>query len=195
VKDPNAGRYSKIYGEEFRLAADVLKDEGGELAWSEHDWQAFTYKADDVCLIFYPHKTSAGNYHLRIRDQHSKNRERAMALINKLETAAGNNCTFQAKHHIAKVGQLRHQHGRGEYPRVRRNVLERFRGGRRRRGRKTCSRCGERTERWIRIEFGWSRGDDKRLKVCGPCQDELDDPELLALYEEDRERIREEQVR
>ena len=62
-------------------------------------YQAFVFNADDVCLIFYPHKVkSTHNHHIRIRDQHSPNTERANELIFKLEEAAGPNCTFTTKH-------------------------------------------------------------------------------------------------
>jgi hypothetical protein len=94
VKDENKRRYKKEYAEEFRLAQSVL---GESVEWSPHDYEAFRYKDEDVSLVFYPHRTTAGNYHIRIRDNGSKNKQRAIELMQKLDSAAGNNCTFSRK--------------------------------------------------------------------------------------------------
>jgi hypothetical protein len=95
--DKNAGKYDKIYKKEFELAANILANDGGLLEWSMHDYQAFTYKGDGVSLVFYPHKTSALNYHLRVRDNGSKNKAKANRLMKKLDDGTGYNCTFTKK--------------------------------------------------------------------------------------------------
>ena len=74
MRDPMAGKYKRDYKLEFEIARVVLDGEPGELAWGVHDYEAMTFASADVRLIFYPHKTSAGNYHLRIRDQASKDK-------------------------------------------------------------------------------------------------------------------------
>ena len=67
MSDKLAGKYNSLYGEEFRMAKEILKDFDGELAWSKNDYEAFIFKSDDMYLIFYPHRTSARNYHIRVR--------------------------------------------------------------------------------------------------------------------------------
>lgn len=67
------------------------------LEWSKHEYQAFVFKSENVSLVFYPHKTSAGHYHIRVRDQGSKNKAEAKRLMWELDEAAGFNCTFSKK--------------------------------------------------------------------------------------------------
>jgi len=81
----------------YANASDMLKNEEGIIEESPHDYQCFTFKDDGVCLIFYPHRTSARNYHIRVRDQGSKNKTRANDLMNMLDEGAGHNCTFTKK--------------------------------------------------------------------------------------------------
>ncbi|KMW48113.1 hypothetical protein DEE91_00885 [Ralstonia pickettii] len=95
MRDPMAGKYKRDYKLEFEIARVVLDGEPGELAWGVHDYEAMTFASADVRLIFYPHKTSAGNYHLRIRDQASKDKERAQSLMDRLQIGSGHSCTFQ----------------------------------------------------------------------------------------------------
>ncbi len=85
------------YEEEFAIAEKVLAQYGGVLARSTAQYEAFTFRSRDVALIFYPHRTSAGNYHLRVRDNGSRDKKLADALMRKLDAAAGNNCTFTRK--------------------------------------------------------------------------------------------------
>lgn len=97
MRDPMAGKYQREYKLEFEIARIVLEGEPGELAWGVHDYEAMTFTSPSVRLIFYPHKTSAGNYHLRIRDQGSKSKGRAQLLMDRLELGSGNWCTFQSR--------------------------------------------------------------------------------------------------
>jgi hypothetical protein len=57
----------------------------------------------DFCIIAYPHKTSAGNRHIRLRQQGSKNVARAYEVIAALDVEAGYNCTFQTKHSSSRT--------------------------------------------------------------------------------------------
>ncbi len=87
----------KLYADEFAIAMMALIPYGGQLAWSKVKDEAFTYKSPYVSLVFYPHRTSAGNYHLRVRDNGSKNKKLTNSLMKRLDEAAGNNCTFTRK--------------------------------------------------------------------------------------------------
>lgn len=85
-KMPHPSKYSQRDIDQARAdAAEILKNEGGVLEDSPHDYQCFTYREDRVCLVFYPHRTSAWNYHTRVRDQGSKDKARADALMKKLD--------------------------------------------------------------------------------------------------------------
>jgi len=92
--DKNAGKYNKFYKEEFELASAILKAERGHIEWSTYDYQAFTFKKPMVSLVFYPHKTSAGNYHIRVRNQGSKDKDQAERIMKMLYKKSGHNCTF-----------------------------------------------------------------------------------------------------
>ncbi len=98
--DPNAGKYQRLYQDEFDMAKRVLTDSGvvGVMEWSNHDWQAFTFQADGLCLVFYPHKTTAGHHHIRVRDQGSKNHKQSHRLRKLLHRESGPNCTFSGKY-------------------------------------------------------------------------------------------------
>ena len=98
MKDRLAGKYNSIYGTEFKMAKKFLQHLKGKLEWSNNDYEAFTFKANDLNLIFYPHKTSAGNYHIRVRGT-GKNIEGVLKLLYK---KSGFNCTFSRKFTLTK---------------------------------------------------------------------------------------------
>ncbi|NIX57647.1 MAG: hypothetical protein GWN14_17420 [candidate division Zixibacteria bacterium] len=81
----------------FSLAREILSNRTGVLEESPHDYQCFTYTEPGVKLVFYPHRTSAWNYHIRVRDQGSKDKQKATRLMDKLDEESGNNCTFSRK--------------------------------------------------------------------------------------------------
>lgn len=83
--------------EEFSVAGLVLAGEPGTLEWATDAYVAFRYREPDVCIVFYPHRTSAGNHHLRIRDEGSKDKARFDALAARLYVGSGLTCTFQVK--------------------------------------------------------------------------------------------------
>lgn len=71
---------------------------------SEHDYEIATIKGEGVSLVIYPHKTTAGHHHARVRNNNSKNPSRARDVINSLidgkKTKDGSqrfDCTFQCK--------------------------------------------------------------------------------------------------
>ena len=82
---------------EFEVAAAVLEGEPGALEWATDDYVAFRYREPGVRIVFYPHRTSALNYHLRIRDEGSKDHARFADLTRRLYVGSGANCTFQMK--------------------------------------------------------------------------------------------------
>lgn len=94
MEDKLAGKYNTIYGREFKMAKKILQSFNGELEWSSNDYQAFTFKSKKLKLIFYPHKTSAGNYHIRVRGT-GKN---IGSILNLLYSKSGFNCTFSHKY-------------------------------------------------------------------------------------------------
>lgn len=96
-RDPNKKRYRKMYREEFDIAAATLKGREGALEWSDHDYIAFTWKEPTVCIVFYPHRTSAGNHYIRVRDQNSKDKALAVRLMDALDDAVPTFLTFTRK--------------------------------------------------------------------------------------------------
>lgn len=99
MSDPNKRHYRKWYAKEFERAHDFLIPRfGGYMVWVEHDYQAFQYRIkDDVTLVFYPHKTSAMNHHIRVREQGSKDKARANAIMAVMAIDLANDCTFHQK--------------------------------------------------------------------------------------------------
>lgn len=96
-RDGNKKHYRRLYREEFDLASQVLKGRNGSLDWSTADYVVFVWSEPTVCIAFYPHKTSAGNHHIRVRDHGSADKELAIRLMDDLDEAAGYNCTFTRK--------------------------------------------------------------------------------------------------
>lgn len=79
-------RYRKDYAKEFGEAQKALSVIPGEFAWSDKDYEAFTFKAPGVSLVFYPHKVSTTlNYHIRVRDNGSKNKNKFMLCVQLLQ--------------------------------------------------------------------------------------------------------------
>jgi hypothetical protein len=73
-------------------AAQRLAHFGGVLAWSEVRHEVLRWVHADLVLIFYPHKTTAGNYHVRVRAGRCADRK----LLRKCVMAlAENTCNFQ----------------------------------------------------------------------------------------------------
>lgn len=100
MKDPNRGKYKKLYSDDFKRAEDYLLPlYNGALTWSNADYQAFQYQTEGVKIIFYPHKTSSGNYHIRVRDGGSKDKIRAQAIMDvmQFDNVSNHTCTFSQK--------------------------------------------------------------------------------------------------
>lgn len=85
--------------EEFDMAGRILASEPGELVIANDPYVAFRYlEPSKIRIVFYPHKTSAGNYHMRVRNEGSRDASRADELMVRLDIGAGHNCTFQRRH-------------------------------------------------------------------------------------------------
>lgn len=92
MADPLRGKYHEVFKEEYDKAIERLAPLGGEVTPGVHDYEAFYYAAPGLKLIFYPHKTSAKNYHIRVRAAIKTDRKKLRAAIFAL---AENSCTFQ----------------------------------------------------------------------------------------------------
>nr|WP_024308542.1 hypothetical protein [Pseudomonas sp. P818] len=76
MNDPDAGKYQKRFMREFKAAQQALAGRDGELQWSTHDWQCFTYREPGVSLVFYPHRGPSSRLQwVRVRNQGSKSAE------------------------------------------------------------------------------------------------------------------------
>jgi len=85
-----------VWKDDLDIAFAFAAENGVQLFLSDAPYQVAKLVGDDVKLVIYPHKTTAFNYHLRIRDEGSKNRLRALQIMKGLDAAAGFNCTFSA---------------------------------------------------------------------------------------------------
>lgn len=93
MSDPLKGKYTqpRYFKREFETAKERLAPLGGEVTPGEHDYQAFIYQAPGLRLVFYPHKTTAGNRHIRVRPEGKHDKALLKAAIFAL---AENSCTF-----------------------------------------------------------------------------------------------------
>lgn len=103
----------KTAGKHYVWACDLLVahqfslDYGLDLVLATADYQVAKLIGEDVKLVIYPHTTKGTrNQHLRVRDEGSKNKTRAQALMVLLNRAAGFNCTFSYRW---TVNSLAHQ--------------------------------------------------------------------------------------
>lgn len=91
--DPMAGKYTICeFKRDFETAKARLAPLGGTFIVGTHNFEAFVWKGDGVKLLFYPHKTSAGNRHLRVR---TAGAFKPAALRAAIFALAENTCTFQ----------------------------------------------------------------------------------------------------
>jgi hypothetical protein len=94
MADPLRGRYTQkhAFRREFETARERLAPLGGTVEPGEYDYEAFIYTAPGIRLIFYPHKTSARNQHIRVRVGGKCEPKKLRAAIFALSE---NSCTFQ----------------------------------------------------------------------------------------------------
>lgn len=99
-------QYLEDFAKEKAQLADFCSAKGYEITFGNPGpptYQLAKITGPDFCLIAYPHKTSAGNRHIRLRQQGSKNVASAYVAIAALDKAAGFNCTFQTKHSSSRT--------------------------------------------------------------------------------------------
>lgn len=106
MTDPFKGMYlqkrmqlhKRYFKAEYEDAGRRLAHLGGKLEPGVHDYQAFTFTMPGLRLVFYPHKTSASNYHIRVRTEGKADQE---LLVQAFRALRENNysCTFQFPAH------------------------------------------------------------------------------------------------
>lgn len=95
------------YAEEIGWAETICAPFGCVVARSLHQFEVATVKGEDVRLVIYPHRSTAGHYHLRVRDNGSKNKARAAGVMRAMDRGEGLpptesdrvhfSCTFSVK--------------------------------------------------------------------------------------------------
>lgn len=97
MSDPKKGKYTqkRYFGREFEDAKERLKEFGGKLEPGVFDYQAFTFSMPGLRLIFYPHKTSAWNYHIRVRTEGDVDKKKLLKVLKALYRGGNQGCTFQ----------------------------------------------------------------------------------------------------
>lgn len=88
----DASKNQKAWKHVQAAAQERLAGLGGRLEWSQHAHEVLRWEHDKLVLIFYPHRTSAGNYHIRVRS--GKCADRAL-LRQAIVALAENSCHFQ----------------------------------------------------------------------------------------------------
>lgn len=92
----------KRVGNHYRCAEQLTAlltwcgENDAELFLTDAPYQIAKIIGSDFKIVVYPHKTSAGNIHLRVRDEGSKNKLRAAEVMRSLDDieAYRYNCTF-----------------------------------------------------------------------------------------------------
>jgi hypothetical protein len=88
----DVSKQRKLWADMKQTAEKRLAGLGGKLMDSPHDYEIARWMHPDLTLIFYPHKTSANNYHARVRAGYCANRDTLRKAIFAL---AENTCQFQ----------------------------------------------------------------------------------------------------
>ena len=86
--------YKKSWQAEFDNASRILPK--CKIEWVLESYILFRIRSEDFTVVVYPHKTSAGNHHARVRDENSKNKYNAVIAMKKLNKSESN-CTFSVK--------------------------------------------------------------------------------------------------
>lgn len=92
---------------EVDLAVAICTPFGCVVERSPHDYEIATVRGDGVQLVIYPHRTTAGHHHARVRDNGSKDKIAARTVMLAMNNGTGLpepdrsrvafSCTFQAK--------------------------------------------------------------------------------------------------
>lgn len=85
------GKRQKLlpYQREFDWAVTICAPFGCVVERSSAMFEIAKVKGDGVSLVIYPHKTSANNYHARVRDNGSKDKAKALQVMIALDHGLG----------------------------------------------------------------------------------------------------------
>lgn len=87
----DVSKNKKYWRNVMAVAYKRLAGLGGKIDWSPVAYEALRWEHRDLVLIFYPHKTSAGNYHIRVRAGRCLDRDLLRRCIHAI---AENSCQF-----------------------------------------------------------------------------------------------------
>lgn len=97
------------WSDEFGWATEICSLLGCTVERSQARYEIAKVKGEGVSLVIYPHKTTAGNHHARVRDNGSKSPEIASRVMIALDKGEGLpekladrirfSCTFSAKNY------------------------------------------------------------------------------------------------
>jgi hypothetical protein len=82
----NLPDYHKQWRSEIQTAIIVSERHSCHVHLSRHDHQVVKIIGPGIQLVLYPHRTSARNYHIRVRDEASKDVDATRALVKELQT-------------------------------------------------------------------------------------------------------------
>lgn len=92
---------------EFDWATKICSKHGCEVERSTAQYEIAKVKGNGVSLVIYPHRTTSGHYHVRVRDNGSKDRQSAGSVMAALNAGDGLpekeaeyvrfSCTFTSK--------------------------------------------------------------------------------------------------
>ncbi len=88
----DVSKQKKMWAAVREAAQTRLTGLNGQLVASETQYEIMRWVHDDLVLIFYPHRTTAGNYHVRVRAGKCGDRKLLRRCVMAL---AENSCSFQ----------------------------------------------------------------------------------------------------
>lgn len=83
------GAKREPYATEFGWAVTICAPLGCTVERSAAMYEVAKVKGDGVALVIYPHRTTAGHYHLRVRDNNSKDKAKAARVLQALDDGEG----------------------------------------------------------------------------------------------------------
>lgn len=98
---PKLTKHQKPWKDEIAMLYAIAEREGLSIELRNPvapEYQIARLTCDGVCIVVYPHTTrSTFNQHARVRDENSKDKEKAEAIMYRMDATAGFNCTFHKK--------------------------------------------------------------------------------------------------
>src|SRR5579872_112764 len=84
-----AKKKAEPYKQEFDWATTICAPLGCTVERSAAMFELAKVKGEGVSLVLYPHRTSAGHYHIRVRNNGSKNAAAAECVMAALDSGQG----------------------------------------------------------------------------------------------------------